>query len=198
MNKILGLTGNIGSGKTSVGRFFELIGWPVFNSDLSAKTILSQNLRVKKQLIDTFGNGILHSNSSINNLKLAELGLDQQNVQVLNSIIHPEVKNMFEKWMQKQHAPFVVRESALLFEANIEHESFKNIVVVCPLEERIKRAVKRGGISEESIRKRELLQWPQEKKIALSDYCVDNYQKAVLPQLVHLKQTLENQLRLGS
>ncbi len=182
--KIIGITGNIGSGKSTVAELFSLYGWPVFKSDDASKYILQNNKEIQEKIIAVFGDTILNEKKLIDNRKLAECVFhDEQKLVALNSILHPEVKIVFKKWITAQTSTFVIRESALLFEANINTESFRNITVTCPLEERVKRAVSRGGMSKESIVQREKAQFTSEEKSKRSDFVINNFNTPLLPQV---------------
>jgi len=185
--KIIGITGNIGSGKSTVAELFALYGWPIFKSDDVSKTILKKNVSVIEKIVSVFGETILNQDNSIDNKKLAaQVFRDGEKLNTLNSILHPEVKKFFNDWLNKQTSTYIIRESALLFETNINIESFKNITVTCPLEERVKRVLSRGGITKESIIEREKAQFSTEEKSSKSDYVIDNFNRPLLPQVTQI------------
>jgi dephospho-CoA kinase len=189
--KIIGITGNIGSGKSTVAELFALYGWPVFRSDDVSKLILKKNKNVQERIISLFGDAILNEQKTIDNKKLAGIVFkDEQKLNDLNSIVHPEVKKAFAKWLHEQTTPFVIRESALLFETNISSESFKNITVTCPFEERVKRVISRGGITTDSIARREKAQLSGEEKSKRSDYVIDNFKDPLLPQVTKIHKLI--------
>lgn len=189
--KIIGLTGNIGSGKSTVAKLFALYGWPVFDSDQIGKLLIKENKEVQQKIIHVFGNEILTPNKLIDNSKLAAIVFNNETkLQALNNIIHPEVKKFFKKWHQSQNSPFVIRETALLFEAGIHSESFKNIVVTCSFDERIKRIQARNASSKEEIQRRENAQLPESVKIEKSDFVINNYDQPILPQVEKIKAAL--------
>lgn len=193
--KIIGLTGNIGSGKSTIARVFEQKGWPVFDSDLAARFVLNKNTTAFYNTIAAFGEDFLGADGEIDRKKLAAVVFnDPEKTARINAIVHPAVKDIFKRWLSVQESAFVIRESALLFEADIYHESYKNIVVTCPLEERIKRVLLRNNTDRNSVLEREKNQWPEEKKVSSSDFTIENFEKPVLPQVMHIIHQLEHQV----
>ena len=188
--KIIGITGNIGAGKSTVSKLFAMYNWPIFDSDLSSKTILKENQTIQSKIIDLFGNSILREDGKIQNQKLANIVFsDAKALSQLNSILHPEVKLMFNSWLNKQVCDFVIRESALLFETGIYAESFKNIVVTCPFELRLKRIQDRQKITTEQISAREKMQMNELEKVKLADYEINN-SLPLLPQINQIHEKL--------
>lgn len=174
MTKIIGLTGGIGSGKTTVARQFEALGVPVYIADTEAKKIMG--LPETIQLIkDEFGNSIFDE-SVLNREKLAKIVFEKpEKLQKLNSIIHPLVKEHFQEWVQKNKASvFVIKETAILFESGSDIDCDKIIAVVAPLELRIERILERDESDYESVMKRVRNQWTDEMRIAKSDYVIEN------------------------
>lgn len=191
--KIIGLTGNIGSGKSTVARLLAQHGWPVFDSDKAAKPLLESTSPVFVSIIDLFGPGILDEQGEINRGKLASVVFEKpEKIEQLNNIIHPAVKTVFDRWYQEQNTPFVVRETALLFETGIDKSSLYNIVVACPLEERIRRVMLRNNITREQVLEREKNQWEEKEKIAKADFVITNFQRPLIPQVMDLIRQLES------
>jgi len=174
MTKIIGLTGGIGSGKTTVSKLFKKNNIPVYNSDLEAKKIMSLK-RVIKKIKEKFGDAILADNQ-INRVALAKIVFNDSNkLKQLNNIVHPEVKKHFLKWVEKNKASkFVIKEAAVLFES----ESYKNcdiiITVTAPIETRINRVMLRDNVSKESVLERINNQWSDQDKIKLSNFVIEN------------------------
>ncbi|HLP10877.1 MAG TPA: dephospho-CoA kinase [Flavobacteriales bacterium] len=190
MAKIIGLTGNIGSGKSTAAAFFDFFGWPVFNSDHAAKLVL-ESKKVIDTIAENFGKTILLENGKIDTRKLGTLVFaDEKKLETLNGIVHPGVKKLFANWLNHQQAPFIVRESALLFEVGIDKESFKNITVSCDFNERIKRVMQRDKLTEDQVRHRENRQLPEAEKIKRSDYVINNFDKPLIPQLLKIHDEL--------
>lgn len=171
---IVGLTGGIGSGKTWVSSLFAKLGIPVYISDEQAKKLMHTDTKVKQAIIVLFGeeayiNGQLNRNfiskTVFNNRKM----LDQ-----LNAIVHPAVASHFKDWYGSQSSPFVIKESAILFEIDADKKCDKVILITAPISERIRRVQLRDNASAEAIKKRMDNQWPDEKKVPLADYVIEN------------------------
>lgn len=174
MAKIIGLTGGIGSGKTTVAKEFEALGVPVYIADTEAKNIM--NLPETLHLVKTeFGTSIFEE-ETLNREKLAKIVFENpEKLQKLNNIIHPLVKKHFQKWVQKnKKSDFVIKEVAILFESGSDKDCDKIITVVAPLETRLERVLKRDNSDYESVMKRIQNQWTDEMRIAKSDYVIEN------------------------
>lgn len=172
--KIVGLTGGIGSGKTTVANFFSTLEIPVYIADVEAKNLMSSNCELQQKLIDLFGNETF-ANGELNRNFLAGIVFnDPKKLAILNHLVHPFVASDFKKWVSKQKAPYVVKESALLFETGDYKNCDVIILVKAPLEERIKRVMQRDLSSRESVLKRISHQWSDEKKQLLADYTIEN------------------------
>lgn len=171
---IIGLTGGIGSGKTTVAKQFETLGVPVYIADDEAKKLMQ--LPETTQLIKKeFGESIFDG-EKLNREKLAKIVFENpQKLQQLNNIIHPLVKIHFQNWVQKNtDSSFVIKEAAILFESGSYKDCDKIITVVAPLEVRIERVLKRDGSDYESVMKRIQNQWTDDMRIAKSDYVIEN------------------------
>lgn len=187
----VGLTGNIGSGKTTVSKIFEVLGVPVYQADKEAKKMLKKE-DVILQLAREFGQEIISANQ-IDRKKLASIVFtDKEKLHLLNSIIHPLVKADLHDWMDsKSDEPYIVQEAAILFESGFYKDFEKNIMVYCPDEMAIKRVIKRDGTSEEQVRQRMRNQWESHRKIDLSDYVIMNDESQLLiPQVLYIHEEL--------
>jgi len=175
MQKI-GLTGGIGSGKTTVAKLFEMLGVPVFYADLEAHRIRNK-AEVSEQIVQQFGDGILTENR-IDKQKLAGIIFkNDEALRWINNLIHPLVEKEFEKWcdIQKEHNPkFVIMEAALIFEANFGHLFDKIIVVDAPEELRIERVMKRENISRQEVLQRIEKQMAAEEKRKRAEMIINN------------------------
>lgn len=172
--KIIGLTGGIGSGKTTVANYFESFGVPVYIADDEAKKIM-QTPEIIEAIVNEFGTSILN-NGVLDRKKLAKLVFeDEIKLQKLNQIIHPAVKKHFDFWL-KQHAtaPFVIKEAAILFESGSYKDCDQIICVVAPLETRIQRVLTRDQTTFVEVQNRINNQWSDEKRISKSDYIIEN------------------------
>ena len=186
------LTGNIGSGKTLICRFFEILGVPVFYADAQAKK-LYENKKILLKVKQEFGDEILTSQGNLNKTVLAEkIFTNKENLKKINSIIHPEVSKIFEEWAGNQrNKPYVIQEAAILFETGGYKRFDKSILVYAPEEILIERVMKRDGLSRKEVLNRLQNQMDQEKKKQLADYLIlnDNSQ-LLIPQILKLHQQL--------
>lgn len=174
MTKIIGLTGGIGSGKTTVAKQFESLGVPVYIADVEAKKIMDFPETIH-QIKTEFGNSIFDG-GTLNREKLAKIVFENpEKLQKLNNVIHPLVKKHFLEWVKKnKDSSFVIKETAILFESGSYKDCDKIITVTAPLETRIERVLKRDASDYESIMKRVQNQWTDEMRIAKSDYIIEN------------------------
>lgn len=174
MTKIIGLTGGIGSGKTTVSKIFEALGIPIYNSDLEAKKIM-QLPEIVILLKNNFGNDFFE-NDIINRTKLADLVFkNPKKLKELNAIVHPFVKKDFLIWVKKnENQKFVIKESAILFESKTNIDCDKIITVVAPLSLRIQRITERDNLDFNEIVKRINIQLSDEKKVENSDFVIEN------------------------
>lgn len=174
----LGVTGGLGSGKTVVARFFADKGGVHFDADRVAKDILLGSEEVLRAVTAAFGEDVLGADGKIETAKLAHHTFhDQAKQQELNEIIHPRVVAAALKQMAEaasQGAPLFILDAPLLFEAGLEKHLDKTLVVTAAEEVRIQRALDRGGLSEDDIRRRMALQMPEEEKLNKADIIVEN------------------------
>lgn len=174
MAKIIGLTGGIGSGKTTVAKQFAALGVPVYIADDAGKKVLKEAAVITK-IRAAFGDAVL-IDGAIDRERLSRAVFDNpEQLQRLNNIIHPMVQRDFEQWLERhQHQPFVIKEAAILFESGSYKQCDKIITVTAPLEDRIDRVVKRDATTAESVLKRVRNQWSDDQRIAASDYIINN------------------------
>lgn len=174
MTKIIGLTGGIGSGKTTVANLFLAAGIPVYIADDEARKIMQSSAIIKK-IKNVFGTAIFE-NDILSREKLSEIVFSNpEKLEQLNAIIHPAVKEHFGKWiLNYKNFPFIVYEAAILFESG----SYKNcnliITVTAPIESRIQRVIQRDKTTRENVLKRINAQWNDEQRISKSDFVVEN------------------------
>lgn len=172
--KIIGLTGGIGSGKTTVAKLFEELGVPVYNSDLKAKKLMQNSKELRTAIIDLLGKES-YVLQKLNKKYIADKIFDDKELlQKLNAIVHPAVRQDFIKWAKKKSAPYVIQEAAILFENNSYKTFDKIILVKAPKEVRLQRVLTRDAISEKEILTRMENQWDDSKKIPLADYVIEN------------------------
>ena len=194
MTKIIGLTGGIGSGKTIVAGYFKSLGIPVYIADKEARQLMTSE-NIINALFNEFGKEILE-NGILNREKLAQLVFNNpKKLQKLNSIVHPEVKKHFDKWVEKhKNYPFVVKEAAILFESGSYKYCDTIITVTAPLETRIQRVLKRDKTDRESVLKRIENQWTDEQRIAKSNYVIHNLSvESTKKQVDEILKKMKNQ-----
>ncbi len=188
----IGLTGNIGSGKTAVCKIFEIAGVPVFYSDIEAKLLYKRD-DVKKRLFERFNDSVFDSKNNVDFKKLAgKIFSNKQDLLFINGLIHPLVFEKYQKWLdENKDYPITIHESAILFENNLQNNFDKTIVVSCPQKVRLKRLKQRDKISESEILKRMKNQLSDEEKENLADYIIKNDEETLLiPQVLKLKSEL--------
>lgn len=175
MTKIIGLTGGIGSGKTTVSKYIASKGIPVYIADDEAKKIMNKP-SVIAEIKAIFTTDICTKDGRINRKKIASIVFNNKDkLNELNAIVHPKVRQHFKDWLT-QHATedFVVKEVAILFETKMDKECYKTILVTAPLEERIKRTMKRDNTTRENVLARMKNQLSEEEKIKRSDFIIVN------------------------
>ena len=171
---IVGLTGGIGSGKTTVAKFFVELGVPVYNSDKEAKKLMKSSKKVKKEIIELLGENA-YKGKRLNKIYISDKIFKNKSLLTeLNSIVHPAVRKHFLRWTKRQDSPYVIQETAIIFENSGQDFYDKIILVTAPEEERIQRVMARSGISKNAILARLKNQWLDIKKEPLSDYVIVN------------------------
>jgi len=171
----VGLTGNIGSGKTIIARVFSMLGVPVFHADLEAKKQFDDK-KIRKSIREKFGPGVFSSSGEVLRPVLAEIVFNNPALlDQLNKIIHPGVRNDYQQWcLQNAGVAYTLYEAAILFESGQYRETDKVICVTAPEQIRIKRVMERDHLTRQEVEKRMANQWDEGKKIELSDYVIRN------------------------
>lgn len=190
--KTIGLTGNIGSGKSYVAAILEKVGYPVYHADIEGRRLM-HDPEVIMRLADRFGMEILTPDGLPDRKKIAALAFsDPDALQWLNRLIHPKVMQDWIKWLEKHTASSLCfMESAILFEHDLHHHFNATVLVTAPEVLRISRVMDRDGVDADSVKLRMKNQWPEEKKVKLADYVVVNDDKSMLlPQIVQLIDSL--------
>lgn len=174
MSMLIGLTGGIGSGKSTVAQYIQSKGYPVYFADIEAKKVMLRDEVIEK-IVTLFGKEILE-NGKINKIKLANIVFgNSSSLIALNKIIHPAVAKDFESWRENHStSSLIFKEAAILFESESYKDCDKIITITAPKDIRIHRVVERDQINEEDVEKRMIHQWDEDKKISLSDYTVVN------------------------
>lgn len=171
---IVGLTGGIGSGKSTVANFFKELGIPVYDSDREAKLLMEDAPEIRKAVTKLFG-AASYDQERLNKKHIS--GIVFQNakkLKKLNAIVHPAVRQHFLKWTSEQDTPYVVQETALIFENDSQENYDAIILVTSPEEVRIQRVSDRDGVGADSVRQRIDNQLSDQKKIPLSDFIIEN------------------------
>ena len=187
----IGVTGGIGSGKTTVSKVFELLGIPVFYADDVAKSIMQTDPVLKTALLDTFGENSYTKDGMLNRAYISSIVFnDKQELEKLNSLVHPAVLRAFDNWVLDQHeSPYVIKEAALLYESGGFKMCNKSILVIAPTLIKMNRVKLRDGVSEEDIQLRMNRQFSDEIKIKYADHILNNDEKQLLiPQIIQLHQ----------
>jgi dephospho-CoA kinase len=186
----IGITGGIGSGKTTVSRIFEILGIPVFYADDAAKSVMHTDKLLAQSIKETFGSEAYDIQQQLNRKYLAEIVFkDEQKLAALNQLVHPAVFRAFDSWLVLQKAPYILKEAALLFESGSYKLCDKNILVTAPEELKIKRVMERDGISAEQVRSRMSKQFTEEQGRKMADFIIVNDEHQLLiPQILKLHE----------
>jgi dephospho-CoA kinase len=183
----VGLTGGIGSGKTTVSRVFEILGIPVYNADNTAKRLMNTDETLKKKIIEYFGKEA-YREGTLNRKFLASVVFsDTGKLDVLNGLIHPLTIKDAADWINRQSGPYVIKEAALLFESGAAENLDYVIGVYAPQHIRVNRVINRDHLKAEEVMKRISRQIDEEMKMKLCDFVItNNDQKLVIPQVLEL------------
>jgi dephospho-CoA kinase len=187
----IGLTGGIGSGKTTVANYFIELGVPVYFADNEAKELMSTSKKIKRKLISEFGEDTYKAGELNRTYLAAIIFKDKNKLNIINKIVHPEVAIHFSKWIKKHSqidkSEYVIQENAILFENGTASKFDYIITVTAPVDIRIKRVLKRDSITKDAILSRMNNQWTDDKKVELSDFVISN---------ISLKDTKEQVAKL--
>ena len=188
----VGLTGNIGSGKSTVAHIFSIMGVPIFYADVEAN-IISSLKETQREIVKEFGEKIVDDSGELDRKKLGDLVFSNpKKLHLLNQIIHPKVADSWKKFCAKNKtSSYLICEAAILFESGFNNFTDTNITVCANEPLRIKRVSKRDGLSSIEIVKRIKNQWSETKKCELSDYIIDNNEKELLiPQILKIDKSI--------
>lgn len=187
----VGVTGGIGSGKTSVCRLLNILGIPVFDADFEAKKITDSNDKVIERLSEIAGQNLLVSGELDRGLLASLVFNDADKLQQVNRLIHPMVFNAFDEWCSMQDSPYVIFEAAILFESGADKLVDRVITVIAPLSERIERVIARSGMSVAQVEERIQHQLPQQELIERSHYVVNNADSnMIIPAVLEIHREL--------
>jgi dephospho-CoA kinase len=187
----IGITGGIGSGKTTVCKLFEVLGVPVFYADDEARALMHSSAEIVAGISRAFGEGMYRDGRLDPAALSAAVFSKPEKIAVLNAIVHPVVIAHAEAWMARQQAPYALKEAALFFESGSHLGTDKMIGVSAPEELRIARAMRRSGLSREQALARIAAQMDENEKMARCDFIIVNDDvAAVIPQVLRLHETL--------
>lgn len=185
--KIVGLTGGIGSGKTTVSKMFSALGVPVYIADVEAKKLTNTSKVIRRKIISIFGEKS-YKDEVLDSKYIANIVFnDSEKLEKLNNIIHPKVVKHFKKWVAKQEGVYCIKEAAILFENGGYKNCDATILVTAPETIRIKRVLQRDGVTKEEVRARMKNQWSDTKKRSLTRLVIEN---------IDLEKTEEDVLKM--
>ena len=183
--KIVGLTGRIGSGKSTILKVFDSLGVPCYDSDIQAKKLMEEDEELISKIKGLFGDDI-YNGLEFNRSLLADLVFsDKKKLDDLNALVHPAVKKDFHMFIGQQNAPYIIKEAAILFETGAVDDCDVVILVTAPERLRIDRVQNRDKLTEEQIKSRMSHQWSDNKKIPMSDFVIKNIEWDKTLKIIH-------------
>jgi dephospho-CoA kinase len=187
----LGVTGGIGSGKTSVCRIFNVLGIPVFSADVAARVIMDSDPVVIRKVNAITGKN-MYSNGLLDRMELAKLIFNNKKLlQKINNVVHPIVFEQFGSWVRLQEAEYVILEAAIIFESGASKLVDRIATVIAPVGERIERVIQRNKLTREQVMERIRNQMEDEEKIKLSDYVINNSdQEMIIPTILRIHEEI--------
>ena len=191
----LGITGGIGSGKTSVCRVFNILGIPVFSADPEAQRIMNSDKGVIDGINRIAGKN-LYPDGALDRRELASLIFnDPESLRKVNSLVHPVVFDNFIRWSEDQKTPYVIMEAAILFESGASNLVDRVATVYAPVEERIARVARRNQLTREQVLERIRNQMDDETRMQMSDYKINNSEnEMIIPVILQIHEDLLNHL----
>src|SRR6187401_256282 len=187
----IGLTGGIGSGKSTVAQIFEVLGIPVYYADISAKRLMNEDADLRSAITNIFGEQAYINNILDRKYISSIVFSDPAKLQQLNALVHPATKKNSDAWMREQTSPYAIHEAALIFEAKVSDRLDLVIGVSSPIELRIKRAMGRDKVSREEVLKRMEQQLDEEVKMSKCDFVlINDEQHLLIPQVLKLHEKL--------
>lgn len=188
----VGITGGIGSGKSTVCKVFRKLGIPVFEADSVAKQLMNTDESIRYGLVDLFGKGVYTPEGLVDRKKLASLIFNNDiQLQKVNELVHPVVRTEFLKWAEEQAVPYVIQEAAILFESGFYKMMDFTILVSAPEEERLVRVMKRDKSTAEQVRERMRKQWSDDERRKLASVEIKNAENdLIIPQIIEIDKQL--------
>lgn len=192
----LGITGGIGSGKTSVCRVFNVLGIPVFSADPEARKIMENDIDIKNEINAIVGKDI-YPEGRLDRMELASLIFNNKKLlEKVNSLVHPVVFDNFIRWTEKQTTPYVIMEAAILFESGGYKLVDRVATIVAPVEERISRVTQRNMLNRHQVMERIKNQMTDEERISMSDYIIHNSENdMIIPVILDINKDLLTHLK---
>ncbi len=183
----IGLTGGLGSGKSTVAHIFEVLGIPVYYADAASKRLMDDDEKLKSAVQTAFGDKV-YQDGKLDRKYLAQVVFnDAKKLELLNSIVHPATLLDAAEWIKKQTTPYIIKEAALIFESGSNKSLDYVIGIKAPLHLRLERTIKRDNISKEEVMTRINKQMDEEEKISLCDFVIVNdEQQMLIPQVLEL------------
>jgi dephospho-CoA kinase len=187
----VGITGGIGSGKSTAAKVFEVLGIPVYNADDAAKRLMNEDEGLKQKIKEQFGAAV-YTGERLNKKQLADIVFNApERLTILNSLVHPVTLKDAETWMQRQSSAYALKEAALIFESGAQEQLDYVIGVAAPAPLRILRTMQRDQVSREEVLARMEKQMDESVKIKLCDFVINNdEQQMLLPQILELHDKL--------
>jgi len=187
----VGLTGGIGSGKSTVASIFEILGIPVFYADQSARDLMDHSVELQESIRQLLGDDVLRQGTLDRNAIAKTVFNRPDLLEALNALVHPLTFKAAEDWISSQKSPYIIKEAAILFESGANKTMDLVIGVQAPEELRIIRTMRRNHLDREAVITRIARQMPEDEKMALCDYVITNDDiKAVLPQVLSIHQKI--------
>jgi dephospho-CoA kinase len=187
----LGITGGIGSGKTTVCRVFNVLGIPFFSSDADARKIMDSDDKIIEK-VKTIAGKDVYSSGCLDRMELARLIFNNENLlKEINAVVHPIVFEHFKSWVKSVSTPYVIMEAAILFESGASELVDRTVTVVAPVEERIERIVRGNSLTREQVLDRIKNQMEDKEKIRLSDYVIYNSEhEMIIPSILKIHEDI--------
>ena len=187
----IGLTGGIGSGKSTVAKVFEVLGIPVYYADDAARRLMNEDELLRLQIIQHFGPAAYKNNQLDRAYIAGQVFNDKEKLELMNSLVHPATIRDAEHWMSRQTTPYAIKEAALIFESGSQDQLDYVIGVSAPTPLRMLRAMKRDGSTRDQVLARMTKQIQEVIKMRLCDFVISNdEQQAVIPQVIKLHEKI--------
>lgn len=192
----IGITGGIGSGKSTVCKIVESLGYPVYYADDRGRYLTDNNLDILNQIKALFGNKVFNKDQSLNRKALADIVFENpQELEKLNSIIHPVIDKDYQEWKEKQTSKLIFKEAAIMFETGMYKEIEFVICIIAPTELRIKRTMTRNNMTRSEVENRIANQWSDKQRLALAEAIIyADDEQLVVPQLTAIIGRLEKRI----